>query len=210
MKPASMRPMAVVPSAVPEWAVDLPADDEHVAEIRREHKAAHDAQREAVSHAIRCGELLLLAREDVPHGQWELWVQAKCKFSSRAARGYLRLARLDAANRQRVAEMSLRNALAEIASESARQQRLERQAARAAHREAEISAQRPAAGGVIDVEIICESRATSATIGTAVDVEKIIDRATQALARWFDEVSPADRGRLAAALRQVIAERVPT
>jgi hypothetical protein len=86
--------------------------------IRREHEAAQDAQGRAVQHALRCGDLLREAREHIAHGQWEMWVEESCKFSARTARAYMQLAGLDEANRQRVAEMSLRRALEDIAKES--------------------------------------------------------------------------------------------
>jgi len=144
--------------------IDDAPNDELISEIRRAHAAAQDAQKNAVQCAIRVGELLRIAREDIPHGQWEMWLQAKCKFSARTARGYLRLAGLDAANRQRVAEMSLRNALADIASNSAKQRRRERELARDSRRE--TTPLPPAAASarslpIVDAEIVQETIAGS-------------------------------------------------
>lgn len=82
-------------------------------DIRREHEAASTAFTSAVEHAMRCGELLTQAKDDVPHGQWLGWLAANFPASERTARGYMTLA----ANRQRVADLnvgSIRAALAEL------------------------------------------------------------------------------------------------
>lgn len=83
------------------------------AEINTEHAAAQSAMQAAVSHAIRAGELLLEAKGKIPHGEFGGWC-ASLPFSETTARGYMRLARLDPAKRQRVAEMPLREALESI------------------------------------------------------------------------------------------------
>jgi len=83
--------------------------------IRVEHEAAQHCASEAVAHAIRCGELLIEAKAALPHGAFGAWLAANVDFSDRTARGYMQLAGLDAANRQRVADMSLRDAMIAIA-----------------------------------------------------------------------------------------------
>ena len=91
--------------------------------IGREHQAAVSAARSAVEHAIKCGELLLKAKATVGHGGWLAWVETNCTFGQRTAQGYMRLARelprLDEANAQRVADLSLRDALGTLARQSA-------------------------------------------------------------------------------------------
>lgn len=82
-----------------------------VQDIRAEHKAAQDHQRQSVEHAIRCGELLLQAKTQVGHGGWTTWLAVNVKFSETAARGYMRLAGIDETKRQRVADLTLREAL---------------------------------------------------------------------------------------------------
>jgi hypothetical protein len=82
--------------------------------IVAEHEAAQAAAASAVEHAIRCGELLIEAKAAMPHGSFGDYV-ATLPFAATTARGYMRLARLDDAKRQRVADFSLRDALAEIA-----------------------------------------------------------------------------------------------
>jgi phage N-6-adenine-methyltransferase len=84
--------------------------------IRAEHEAAQSAMRSAVSHAVEAGKLLMEAKRTVGHGGWEAWVRDSCGFSERTAQGYMRLARLDPEKAQRVALLSLREALKALAS----------------------------------------------------------------------------------------------
>lgn len=82
--------------------------------IAEAHQAAQASMRDAVAHAIRAGELLIEAKASMPHGAFSEFCKT-LPFSDRTARGYMRLARLDDENRQRVADMSLRTALQSIA-----------------------------------------------------------------------------------------------
>lgn len=89
--------------------------------IRREHAAAQEGLalakehgRASVQHAIHCGELLRQAKKSVGHGAWRLWLQEHIGFSARTATGYMQLAGLPVAKRQRVAELPLREALKTI------------------------------------------------------------------------------------------------
>jgi hypothetical protein len=84
------------------------------AAIAQAHAAATSAIRDAVAHAVRAGELLAQAKAALPHGAFGAFCAA-LPFAETTARGYMRLAALDPANRQRVAEMPLRVALTEIA-----------------------------------------------------------------------------------------------
>ena len=90
--------------------------------IAQEHQAAVGAARSAVKHALKCGELLLEAKATIGHGGWLAWVETNCTFGQRTAQGYMRLARelprLDEANAQRVADLSLRDALAAVATDT--------------------------------------------------------------------------------------------
>lgn len=83
--------------------------------INTEHEAAQQCAAAAVAHAIRCGELLIEAKAALPHGAFGAWLAANVEFSDRTARGYMQLAGLDEAKRQRVADMTLRGALAALA-----------------------------------------------------------------------------------------------
>jgi hypothetical protein len=71
--------------------------------------------RSAVSYAVEAGKLLMEAKKLVGHGNWESWVRECCGLSERTAQGYMRLARLDPAKAQRVADLSLREALKALA-----------------------------------------------------------------------------------------------
>ncbi len=84
------------------------------ADITNEHKAAQRCASQAVAHAIRAGELLIEAKAALSHGEFGPWLAANVTFSDRTARGYMRLAGMDETKRQRVADMSLRGALAAI------------------------------------------------------------------------------------------------
>ena len=98
---------------------NLPALADLANQINAEHEACHFAMRESIKHAVRAGELLVEAKAGLPHGEWASWLDAHCDFSDRTARAYMRLAKelpkLDEANRQRIAEMPLREALVSIA-----------------------------------------------------------------------------------------------
>jgi hypothetical protein len=79
--------------------------------INAEHALAEAGLRESIRHAIRCGELLVVAQRAVAYGQWGTWLRQNFKFSARTARFYMQLAALGPAERQRVAEVPLRQAL---------------------------------------------------------------------------------------------------
>ncbi len=96
-------------AAIIPFAADL------ATRIRAEHEAAQSAMQSAVNHAIQAGKLLMEAKKSVPYGGWEAWVRDSCGFSERTAQGYMRLARLDPEEAQRVALLSLRHALKALA-----------------------------------------------------------------------------------------------
>lgn len=88
-------------------------------QINEAYRLAQEHAHTAVEHARRAGELLLQAKELVAHGDWLPWLSANVPdISERTAQGYMRLAReclADPANPQRVALLSLRAALADLA-----------------------------------------------------------------------------------------------
>ena len=59
--------------------------------------------------------LLKEAKEILPYGDWSDWIANNINFAETTARGYMRLASLSIEERQRVADLSLREALAAIA-----------------------------------------------------------------------------------------------
>jgi hypothetical protein len=58
--------------------------------INAAHARAEAALRLTLANAREAGELLLQAREKVPHGAWLPWVQGTCRIPERAAQAYLR------------------------------------------------------------------------------------------------------------------------
>jgi ParB-like chromosome segregation protein Spo0J len=85
------------------------------ARINEEHQLAETAFREGLTHAKAAGELLLQAKAKCQHGEWLPWLKANVSFSERTARNYIRVAdrwgELVALNRQRVADLSYRDAI---------------------------------------------------------------------------------------------------
>jgi hypothetical protein len=82
-------------------------------EINREHGVCVASYRDCLRHAIICGRLLIEAKAQVSHGEWLDWLCGNFDGSERAAQGYMRLAREP--NPQRIADMSLREALQAVA-----------------------------------------------------------------------------------------------
>jgi hypothetical protein len=97
-----------------EWVPDL------AKRIREAHSKAAEHARSAVTYAAEAGACLMRAKECSHHGQFEAWVAKYCGFSARTARAYMQIAtRMQAlpdADRQRVAELPLREALKAIAA----------------------------------------------------------------------------------------------
>jgi hypothetical protein len=91
-------------------------------QIIEEHARAQEMARASVRHALRTGELLLEAKRSVGHGSFEIFVRRYCKLAPRTAQAYMRLFRewpkLPAEKAQRVADLSLRDALSAIATET--------------------------------------------------------------------------------------------
>jgi hypothetical protein len=91
--------------------------------IDREHEAVISAANSALDHAVRCGELLIQAKRGMAHGEWLGWLEANCTVRPRMAQAYMRLARelpkLPEANTQRVAHLTVRDALRTVAQNAA-------------------------------------------------------------------------------------------
>lgn len=62
------------------------------ARINAEHVAARDTAQSALDHAAECGRLLIQAKAQIPHGEWEAWLTANFSGSPRTARAYMQLA----------------------------------------------------------------------------------------------------------------------
>lgn len=62
--------------------------------VNREHDAAINGVRTGMTHARRCGVLLLEAKQRCRHGKWLSWLSRHCpNISRRSAQDYMRLAR---------------------------------------------------------------------------------------------------------------------
>ena len=61
--------------------------------IEAEHAAVAHALQSALAHAIMAGELLIVAKRQVQHGEWRAWLEANCSVPARTARHYMALAR---------------------------------------------------------------------------------------------------------------------
>lgn len=175
-------------------------------QIKAEHKAVELDLRSSIAHAIRCGELLNEAKASLSHGAFTDWIAGNFKFSSTAARGYMRLAGLDNEQRQRVADLSLREALKDVANGNGRRQkRIAKQAARQL-----TEAQRaPHKGKSVTLDVTptrVDREPVQAATTKRSDVEKVIAQATRTTAKWFAATDPSSHAHLAGALHQIIAE----
>ena len=90
------------------------------ARINQAHDQVEQAFVSAVENALTAGKLLLEAKRQVEHGEFEAWVEDNFEFSYRLARAYMRVARklpeLPDEKRQRAANMGLRGILKLLAS----------------------------------------------------------------------------------------------
>ncbi len=96
--------------------------------INAEHRACEAAAATAVEHAIRCGELLLEAKQSKKHGGWMSWLADNFEGSQDLANKYMRVAR----NSERVMNLardgrsiSLRGALDELKTADREKRELE-------------------------------------------------------------------------------------
>ncbi|UCE61588.1 MAG: DUF3102 domain-containing protein [Phycisphaerales bacterium] len=103
--------------------------------INDAHRKADKSRREAIAQAELVGRLLNEAKAECGHGNWSEWVRANCEFGERMARNYMALAetlpQMPAANRKRVADMSLRRTFNEVTKVRAAQRREEEKSAAA-------------------------------------------------------------------------------
>jgi hypothetical protein len=91
--------------------------DELAAELAAEHQRCEGAYRQALEHALRCGDLLIEAKAQLAHGEWRGWVAANFPGSDRTARAYMQLARnRHQLERRPVANSGIRAALRELAA----------------------------------------------------------------------------------------------
>lgn len=83
--------------------------------------ATEQHARSAAQGAIEIGALLAEAKKQIAHGEFETWVKVNTTLAPRTARAYMRLAikipALPEAERQRVAGMPVRQAIAAITTD---------------------------------------------------------------------------------------------
>jgi Protein of unknown function (DUF3102) len=85
------------------------------AEANAAHEQAERAKGQYTRYAKEAGKALLLAKEKVLRGQWTQWIRHNLTCSQRTANYYMELARLPEQESQRVANLSLRQAIKESA-----------------------------------------------------------------------------------------------
>lgn len=84
--------------------------------INEEHRRCERAIHSMLEHAVACGQMLEEAKAEAGHGNWLPWLRENFDGSERIAQAYMKVARGQRKlNPQRVADMSLREALIEIA-----------------------------------------------------------------------------------------------
>ncbi len=82
------------------------------ARINAEHNAVVGAEREALLHAIKAGELLLAVKRRVGHGAFLPWMEEHCSFTPRCGQRYMALARALGTKYDTVSHLTLSEALA--------------------------------------------------------------------------------------------------
>ncbi|RVT48385.1 DUF3102 domain-containing protein [Rubrivivax albus] len=106
--------MSAALTTVPADLTALPA------QINEAVRRADTHAKAAVHAAVHAGRLLLQAKSQVVHGEWEAWVTTHCDCAVRTAQAYMRLAtkygELPPSEAQRVAELPLRQAIQAIAT----------------------------------------------------------------------------------------------
>ena len=83
-----------------------------ISKINVAHAEAQAYASKAIERAIDAGDLLLLAKEKVKHGQWQSWLKEHCPaISIRTAQDYMRVARELPIEKRSAAFLSVREAL---------------------------------------------------------------------------------------------------
>lgn len=113
---------------------DITIDAEHgvlpnlAEKIKNATAAAEAGARSAMQNALLAANLLIEAKGYVKHGEWENWLLSNCSLAPRTARAYMSLAKklpaLPEPERQRVADLPLREAITAITTDSTRPKRI--------------------------------------------------------------------------------------
>ena len=87
--------------------------------INSANHQANETAKKAVLFAVECGQALIAAKAQVKHGQWGQWLKGNCDIAERTAQSYMKLANdyplLSESKAQRVADLSIREAVKELA-----------------------------------------------------------------------------------------------
>lgn len=91
--------------------------------IRMRVRMAENHLKKALEYALEIGGLLNEAKPQIKHGEWQDWLTAHCDLAPRTASAYMRLAKaypaLSQAERQRVADLPVREAVKAISTDPA-------------------------------------------------------------------------------------------
>ncbi|MCF7732104.1 MAG: DUF3102 domain-containing protein [Akkermansiaceae bacterium] len=109
------HPQSQAQPRLPDGHVEFTDQDElagMAGQIQTEFDRAKSAAEKAVDHAIRCGQLLVIAKTKVPHGSWMKWVENNTTMSRSTVNAFMLLA----ANYQTSGNLkSIKSALSAIA-----------------------------------------------------------------------------------------------
>ena len=111
--------MSAVTTVILAPGQDTPA--ELGARIRMRVTMAESHAKKALEYALEIGALLNEAKPQLKHGEWLDWLQDHCDLAPRTASAYMRLSKaypaLPEANRQRVTDLPVREALKAISTD---------------------------------------------------------------------------------------------
>jgi hypothetical protein len=158
------------------------------ARIQQEHEACRSCLQRGLEHAIAAGRLLIEAKTQVPHGQWLSWLKTNCVVSPRTAQAYMRVTNSigdDEAKAQRVAHLSLRDALdqlGEVAVYGRALKAVERQDTRASYSLETPQALLPTTGRKVGVAHHRETRQWMLAIGPTISRAALLEKQAAAAA----------------------------
>lgn len=84
--------------------------------INEEHAKVVGSARQMGVHAIRCGELLIQAKENLEHGEWMQWLDGNVEMSRRTAQVYMQVATANAQSSAHFDGGSIMRSLAAIST----------------------------------------------------------------------------------------------
>lgn len=103
----------IIPEKADLTSINSIDTDQYADRIRVEYQAFEGASRKALQHARHAGEMLVVVKQQVPHGSFSNWLAIHFPGSNRTAQRFMQIANnwsTIEANTPRVADMSLRKA----------------------------------------------------------------------------------------------------